>query len=154
VVWGGGEGDNEICEGVFEREILFPKDFLGVQPPYLGSCPCGWGPHSTKVPWEEDLPCIKLQDGGFWDRGRPSREGLCHRKDHRWFLMRSSWIRGDLSHGKGPAVGASPCKTPQSGPCTVPQHKAHLRAHFAGLAFLHLSQLASTLFKRNNWNPD
>jgi hypothetical protein len=73
------------------------------------------------------------------------REGLCHRKDHRWFLMRSSWF-AVISHGKGPAVGGSPCKTPQSGPCTVPPHKAH----FAGVVFLHLRPLASTLFKKKH----
>jgi len=38
-------GGYEICEGVFAREVLFPSDFLGVQPPLLGLMLSWVGPH-------------------------------------------------------------------------------------------------------------
>jgi hypothetical protein len=68
LVGGVGRGGNEICEGIFAREVLFPRDFLGVQPPFWGltlqnptKCgPCTEPPHKAHLrPTLQELPsCI------------------------------------------------------------------------------------------------
>ncbi len=142
---GGGRGLNEISEGVFAREVLFPRDFLGVQPPLLGLMPLWVGPHSTKYLGKRTSRVQNHKMVGFG-----MGEGLHGRAFAVVNITVGSWwdhldSRCDLSHGKGPAVGASPCKTPHK--AGLVQSRPH-KAHFAGVGFLHLSQLASTLFQK------
>jgi hypothetical protein len=119
---------------------------LEFSPPLLGLMPLWVGPHhSTKYLGKRTSPVQNYKMVGFGMGEGLHGRAFCRRKYHRWFLMRSSWFAVWSLTWQRPCCRGLTLQNPTK--WALYRASPH-KAHFAGVAFLHLSQLASTLFQK------